>query len=100
MPGRHHVWHQYSIVIGDDARLGRDDLLDALITAGIGCGIYYPRTVFDYDCYRDHPQVVVADAPVARDVAGRCLSLPVHPHLSDDDLDRIVTTLTSLLGET
>ena len=100
MPGRHHVWHQYTILIGDDARLTRDGLLEALTAAGIGCGIYYPRTVFDYDCYRDHPQVVVADAPVASDIAARCLSLPVHPHLSDDDLDRVVTTLTLLLGET
>lgn len=99
LPGRHHVWHQYTILVGDDARLTRDDLLEALTAAGIGCGTYYPRTVFDYDCYREHPQVVVADVPVATDVSRRCLSLPVHPHLSDGDLDRIVTTLTSLLGD-
>ena len=55
--------------------------------------------MFDYDCYREHPQVVAADAPIARRVAGRCVSLPVHAHLSDGDLDRIVTTLHSLLGE-
>ena len=99
MPDRVHVWHQYTILLGDDARLGRDALLEALTHEGIGCGIYYPRTVFDYDCYRDHPQVHVADVPVAEDVARRCLSLPVHPHLSDGDLDRIVTTMTTLLGD-
>ena len=99
LPGRHHVWHQYTILVGDDARLGRDDLVDALTEAGIGCGIYYPRTVFDYDCYRDHPQVVVDQVPVAIDVASRCVSLPVHPYLSEGDLDRIVTTMTTLLGD-
>jgi dTDP-4-amino-4,6-dideoxygalactose transaminase len=99
LPGRHHVWHQYTILVDDDARLDRDDLADALTNAGIGCGIYYPRTVFDYDCYRTHPQVVVADVPVAHDVARRCLSLPVHHYLSDSDLDRIVTTITTLLGD-
>jgi perosamine synthetase len=99
VPGRHHVWHQYTILVDDHARLTRDALVDALTEAGIGCGIYYPRAVFDYDCYREHPQVVVADVPVATDVARRCLSLPVHPHLSDSDLDRIVTTMTSLLGD-
>ena len=98
MPGCHHVWHQYTILINDGARLDRDGLLDALATAGIGCGVYYPRPVFDYDCYRDHPQVVVAAAPVAVDVSRRCLSLPVHQHLSEIDLDRIVTTMTNLLG--
>ena len=99
LPGHHHVWHQYTVLIGDDARLGRDALVDALTAAGIGCGIYYPRTVFDYDCYRDHPQVVVDEVPVATDIAARCLSLPVHPYLSEGDLDRIVTTMTSLLGD-
>ena len=99
MPGCYHVWHQYTILIGDEARLDRDGLLDALTTAGIGCGVYYPRPVFDYDCYRDHPQVVVAEAPVAVDVSRRCLSLPVHQHLSEIDLDRIVTTMTNLLGD-
>jgi dTDP-4-amino-4,6-dideoxygalactose transaminase len=99
LPGRHHVWHQYTILVDDDARLTRDGLLEALTASGIGCGIYYPRTVFDYDCYRNHPQVVVADVPVATDVARHCLSLPVHPSLSDGDIDRIVMTMTDLLGE-
>ncbi|MEO8267124.1 MAG: DegT/DnrJ/EryC1/StrS family aminotransferase [Ilumatobacteraceae bacterium] len=99
LPDRHHVWHQYTLLIGDDARIGRDDLVDALTAAGIGCGIYYPRTVFDYDCYRDHPQVVVDEVPVATEVAARCVSLPVHPYLSEGDLDRIVTTMTTLLGD-
>jgi dTDP-4-amino-4,6-dideoxygalactose transaminase len=99
LPERHHVWHQYTILVGDDARLNRDGLAEALTNAGIGCGVYYPRTVFDYDCYRDHPQVTPVDVPVASDVARRCLSLPVHPGLSEGDLDRIVTTMSSLLED-
>jgi perosamine synthetase len=99
LPDRHHVWHQYTILVGDDARLDRDALMVALAEAGVGCGVYYPRPVFDYDCYRDHPQVVVTDVPVAADVSRRCLSLPVHQHLSEGDLDRIVSTMTTLLGE-
>lgn len=98
LPGRHHVWHQYTILVDHDARLGRDDLMEALTAAGIGCGVYYPRPVFDYDCYREHPQVVVTETPVAADVSRRCLSLPVHPHLAEGDLDRIVTTMSTLLG--
>ncbi|MEP7112243.1 MAG: DegT/DnrJ/EryC1/StrS family aminotransferase [Ilumatobacteraceae bacterium] len=99
LPDRHHVWHQYTILVDDEARLDRDALADALTEQGIGCGIYYPRAVFDYDCYREHPQVIVADVPVAVDVARRCLSLPVHQHLADGDIDRIVNTMTTLLGE-
>jgi len=96
--GRHHVWHQYTILVDDDARLSRDKLIEELNSAGIGCGIYYPRLVFDYDCYRDNPQVITGSFPVASDVVRRCVSLPVHPYLSASDLDRIVSTVADLMG--
>jgi dTDP-4-amino-4,6-dideoxygalactose transaminase len=53
-------------------------------------GIYYPRVVFDYDSYREHPEVVAGDVPHARAAAQQVLSLPVHPSLSEADLDTIV----------
>lgn len=96
--GRHHVWHQYTVLVEDGARLSRDELLAELTAAGIGCGVYYPRLVHDYDCYRDHPQVVCDPTPVAADVVRRCLSLPVHPHLTPSDLDRVLSTVTRLMG--
>ena len=73
--------------------LGRD-----LAGAGVGVGVYYPRTVFDHDCYRDHPRVVVEEVPVAESVVRRCLSLPVHQHLTDAQLDTIVASLRRALG--
>ena len=42
--------------------------------------------LFDYECYREHPQVRVSDVPVAASVAGQAVSLPVHPGLSSEDL--------------
>jgi len=68
----------------------RATIVEKLSAAGIGSGVYYPRTVFDHDCYRDHPRVVAADVPVAKSVARRCLSLPVHHHLTDTQLDDVV----------
>lgn len=88
VPGRSHVWHQYTVLLPESA--DRDRVVAGLAAAGVGSGVYYPRTVFDHDCYRDHPRVVAADVPVAESVARRCLSLPVHQHLSDDELDTVV----------
>lgn len=96
--GRHHVWHQYTIMVDDDARLSRDELIAGLAAAGIGSGIYYPKLVFDYDCYRGHPQVHIGEFPVAERVVRDCLSLPVHPLLSESDLDRIISTISSLMA--
>lgn len=96
LPGREHVWHQYTVLVGPDAPLSRDNMIEALTSAGIGCGIYYPRLVFDYDCYRSHPDVIVDDVPVAASVVQQCVSLPVHPYLTTADLDRIIGTIRGL----
>jgi perosamine synthetase len=99
LPGRHHVWHQYTVLVdATEATIDRDTLLAGLNEAGIGSGIYYPRPVYDYACYREHPLVQLSATPVATRVAQQCLSLPVHPYLSDSDLDRIVSTVRQLLG--
>ena len=95
---RTHVFHQYTVRVTPDAGIDRDSLAGALHERGIGTGVYYPRLLFDYDCYRDHPHVLAADTPHAAAAAREVLSLPVHPWLSADDLDRIVTELRLLLG--
>jgi len=91
--GRGHVWHQFTIVVGDDSPISRDALLERLANAGIGSGIYYPRLVFDYDCYREDPRVVTTPVPIAESTVSTCLSLPVHQYLSDADIDRIISTI-------
>lgn len=96
--GRSHVWHQYTILVDESARRSRDELVDDLTADGIGCGIYYPKVVYDYDCYRTHPQVSLDPVPVADQVVARCLSLPVHAALSTSDIDRIVTTIAKHMG--
>jgi dTDP-4-amino-4,6-dideoxygalactose transaminase len=98
LPGRGHVWHQYTLRVTADAAITRDQLADRLGDAGIGCGIYYPKLVFDYDCYRGHPGVSTAEVPVAQRITTEVLSLPVHPGLDADDIERIVDTIRSALA--
>ncbi|WP_410647133.1 DegT/DnrJ/EryC1/StrS family aminotransferase [Amycolatopsis sp. cmx-4-54] len=101
LPGREHVWHQYTVLVGPHAFLSRDELAAALTERGIGNGIYYPKIVFDYDCYRNNPlipEAKVDDFPVAASVAAQALSLPVHPYLSESDLDTIIETVREALG--
>jgi len=87
-PGRGHVWHQYTVLLEEG--VDRDAVVAGLARAGVGSGVYYPRAVFDYECFRDHPGVVVGDVPVARSVAARCLSIPVHQGLTAADLDTVI----------
>jgi perosamine synthetase len=96
--GRTHVWHQYTVRVLVGARLTRDELATELAARDIATSVYYPQVVFDHDCYRSHAQVKSAEVPRARAMAREVLSLPVHPALSSDDLDRIAGAVRDLLG--
>ncbi|WP_158862769.1 DegT/DnrJ/EryC1/StrS family aminotransferase [Leifsonia sp. AG29] len=98
LDGRSHVWHQFTIRVTDEARVGRDQFVEALHGEGVGAGVYYPRLLWDYDAYRDHPRVRRTEAPVADQVARQVISLPVHNALSDDDLSAIVAAVRKIAG--
>jgi dTDP-4-amino-4,6-dideoxygalactose transaminase len=41
--------------------------------------------------------VIIDECPVAAAMTGQVLSLPVHPHLSDADITRIVDAVRAAL---
>jgi perosamine synthetase len=90
LPGRSHVWHQYTVLVTEHCPIDRDELIARLTERGVGCGVFYPTRVYDYDCYRAHPRVVADPAPVTERVVRQCVSLPVHQHLTDAEVDQVV----------
>jgi Predicted pyridoxal phosphate-dependent enzyme apparently involved in regulation of cell wall biogenesis len=89
--GNEHVWHLYVVRVPD-----RDRVLKELHAAGIGAGIHYPTPVhltgaFASLGYRP------GSFPVAERVAGQVLSLPMHPHLTADQQERVVEVLAGAL---
>jgi perosamine synthetase len=98
LAGRSHVWHQYTILLTESGPISRDEFTAKMSEAGIACGAYYPKLAFDYDCFRDDKRVIVGDVPVATRVAKNCVSLPVHQHLSDIDIETIIDTAVRLLS--
>lgn len=82
--GHRHVYHQYTIRVDD-----RDTLRTALDDAGIDSAVYYPIPIHRQDAYEGYD----ADCPVVDAAAADVLSLPVHPGLSRDDVERIAATI-------
>lgn len=90
-PGAEHVYHQYTIRIsGGTEERGR--MAAALKDEyQIGSGVYYPipnHRLPSFNRVEDLPNTEIA----AREV----LSLPVHPSLDQEDLERIVTAVNAL----
>jgi dTDP-4-amino-4,6-dideoxygalactose transaminase len=73
----------------------RDRLRAALGEAGIGSGIHYP-----IPCHLQPAFAAAAGPrlPVAERAAGRILSLPMHPHLSEADVARVAEAITGAVA--
>ncbi len=81
------VWHQYTVRVSE----GRDDLQAWLRERDIEASVYYPAPIPDQALYRQLGYE--ADVPFARRLAAEVLSLPVHPGLSQADLDAIISAV-------
>jgi perosamine synthetase len=86
--GATHVYHQYTIRVGAD----RDGFVKALKNEfQVGSGVYYPipnHRLPSFDLELDLPVTALA--------ADEVISLPVHPSLDGEDLERIVTAVNAL----
>lgn len=79
-PGRNHVYHQYTIRHPD-----RDRLRESLASQGIQTGIYYPIPIHQQPAY----DWCTARFEHAERAAQRVLSLPVHPRVTEADIEHI-----------
>jgi perosamine synthetase len=90
--GYRHVWHQYTIRV--DGGRDRDAAARQLNDAGIGTGIFYPVPAHRQAYMREI--VGEMQLPVAEELAQEVISLPVHPQLSQEDLDAVVAEVNRL----
>jgi len=108
-PGATHVYHQYTIrVVGHD----RDAFAAALAERGVGSGVYYPipnHRLPSLISFSPRPgegrQCGMAGCcapgtcermPVTEQAAAECLSLPVHPSLTQSHLERVVEAVNAV----
>ena len=85
------VWHCY--VIEADRR---DEMRQRLSVAGIDTRLHYPVPLHLQKCYAalGHKP---GDFPVAEKAARECLSLPIYPELTDEQIQRVAATIKDFL---
>ncbi len=92
-PGVTHVYHQYTIRVSR-----RDAFAEALGQRGVGSGIYYPIPV-----HRQKPFVALGygeqQLPVTDRLTGQVLSIPVHPSLTDAEVEAVIAAVNEVAAE-
>jgi dTDP-4-amino-4,6-dideoxygalactose transaminase len=89
-PGATHVFHQYVVELDD-----RDAVADRLRGHGVGTGVHYPVPVHLQPAYRDRTPLGTGGLARTERLAGRVLSLPMHPFLTDEEVERVIQAMAA-----
>lgn len=92
-PGTDHVFHQY-VVAGDF----RDALRDFLASEGVGTNIHYPVPVHLQPAYAGRVALGPGGCPRTERAAGRILSLPIYPQMSEEAVATVCEALGDVIG--
>lgn len=92
--GAEHVYHQYTVRVTGD----RDAVQARLTEQGVGNAVYYPTPIHRLIPYAQSGPSAERewDLPQTERAAAEVLSLPVHPLLTADELERIVSAVNAL----
>jgi dTDP-4-amino-4,6-dideoxygalactose transaminase len=87
--GNEHVWHLYVVRVP-----ARDRCVAELAAAGIPAAIHYPTPIHLTGAFAGLGYGP-GDFPVAEAAAGEILSLPMHPHLTAAQQERVAEALAA-----
>ncbi len=79
-----HVFHQYTVRTGQ-----RDQLKDFLHAQGIQSAVVYPKLSYQQSSFQCVPHVNLG-CPQAELACEQVLSIPVHPRLTDDEVQQVI----------
>ena len=92
-PGSTHSYHQYTIrVPGGNADV-RDKFMEELTKRGVGSGVYYPTPIHRLPSFN-----LKLDLPETEKLVTECISLPVHPSLTKNELATVAQAVTEVAG--
>jgi dTDP-4-amino-4,6-dideoxygalactose transaminase len=92
---RQHSWYLYTVRLKDGNEAERDKILEELKKKGIGAEAYYVHPVHMMPYYRE--SFGSSKLPETEKAAKQVISLPVHPGVTEEQVNYIGETLLGLL---
>lgn len=92
--GYYSSWAQYTIKLRD--RATRDALQSALKEAGIPSMVYYPTPMHKQTAHAPYGPYADDLCPVATSLCDRVLSLPIHPYITEEDVEMVCSIVSKV----
>jgi dTDP-4-amino-4,6-dideoxygalactose transaminase len=94
-PGNWHTWHLYVVRVRPEAlRIGRDEFIKALRAENVGTSVHF-IPVHRHPFFQPYLRTGQS-FPAAEDYYARCISLPIFPDMSDDDVRDVGEAVTRI----
>ena len=92
--GYYSSWAQYTIKLKD--KESRDALQSALKEAGSPSMVYYPTPMHKQTAHAPYGPYADDLCPVATSLCDRVLSLPIHPYITEEDVEMVCSIVSKL----
>ena len=94
--GDTHSWHLYVLRLADGARVTRDEFIERMFAAGIGCSVHYiPLHLQPY--WRDRYELKPERFPHSQKAYETMVSIPLYTAMKDADVERVIATVRDIL---
>ncbi|AMJ56702.1 MULTISPECIES: DegT/DnrJ/EryC1/StrS family aminotransferase [Stenotrophomonas] len=90
---RNHAY--FPVMVNDDFALSRDALYQLMRSENILVRRYFHPLISQFPMYRGLPSSLESNLPVAQLAASQVLCLPIHPDLSDAEVEMVCSLITA-----
>ncbi len=94
-----HAWYMFSLILDEkQAGISRDKLVQKLKDEGVEADVSWPTPIHLQPFYRETFDYKEGDFPVAEKISQMIFQLPIQPFLSDEEVQRVIATVKSILS--
>jgi UDP-2-acetamido-2-deoxy-ribo-hexuluronate aminotransferase len=94
VPDSMATWAVYAVLLPDGTT--RERVQAACQAQGVATAVYYPKPLHHQPAYADHHNG--RSLSTSEDIATRIMALPIHPDLTEEQLDRVCDVIAGALA--
>ena len=91
------VWAQFSLLADNNS--SRKKIMEYLKNKDIPTAIYYPKPLHMQPPFQDIAVNYINSLPISEEISERIFSIPMHPYLTDKEINKICNTLIEAKNE-